>query len=90
MEDTTFTNYYTPAHEATRQALNQWIRTGKAYDAVIDFDAVLRDPSRPTKLLPQFAAMDNLHPNDAGYELMAKSVDLALLRARQPALAAAR
>jgi len=90
MEDTTFTNYYTPAHEATRQAVNQWIRTGKAYDAVIDFDAVLRDPSRPTRLQPQYAAMDNLHPNDAGYELMAKSVDLALLKARQAALAAAR
>lgn len=83
MEDTTFNNYYTPAHEATRQALNQWIRTSKAYDAVVDFDAALRDPARQTKLLPQYAAQDNLHPTDGGYELMAKTIDLAILRAGQ-------
>jgi lysophospholipase L1-like esterase len=87
MEETTFNNYYTPAHEAARQALNQWIRTGKAYDGVIDFDAALRDPSRPTKLLAQYAAADKLHPNDAGYELMARTVDLALLGAGQRATA---
>jgi lysophospholipase L1-like esterase len=89
MEDTTFNNYYTPAHEATRQALNEWIRTSKAYDAVIDFDAALRDPGRPTKLQAKYAAMDNLHPNDAGYELMARTVDLALLGVGQRATAGA-
>ena len=49
MEGTTFNGYFTPEHEAARQALNQWIRTSNAYDAVVDFDAALRDPNHPTR-----------------------------------------
>lgn len=78
MEDTTFNGYFTAEHEAVRRALNDWILTGKAYDGVIDFDTLVRDPNRPAKLLPQYAADDNLHPNDAGYQLMGNSVDLKL------------
>ena len=53
---------------------------GKAYDGVIDFDMALRDPAHPLQLLPQYKAVDNLHLNDAGYQVMANAVNLALLR----------
>jgi lysophospholipase L1-like esterase len=66
--------------EEIRQAVNDWIRTGRAFDAVIDFDDVVRDPGQPTRLLPTFDAGDQLHPNDAGFRAMAESIDLALLR----------
>ena len=66
--------------EAIRQAVNDWIRGGGAFDAVLDFDEVLRDPTQPTRLLPAFDAGDLLHPNDAGFAAMADSIDLALLR----------
>jgi lysophospholipase L1-like esterase len=71
-------NYWTAEGEAKRQALNQWIRTSGSYDAVIDFDAVTRDPQQPTKFLPQYDSGDHLHPNDAGYRAMGEAVDLAL------------
>lgn len=70
--------YYTPEGEAKRQAVNQWIRTSGAYDAVIDFDAAVRDPNQPTKFLAKYDSGDHLHPGDAGYEAMAKAVNLAL------------
>ncbi len=66
--------------EAIRRAVNDWIRTGGAFDAVIDFDEVVRDPGQPTRLLPAFDAGDLLHPNDAGFRAMAESIDLALFR----------
>jgi lysophospholipase L1-like esterase len=68
----------TPEKDAKRQAVNLWIRTGGAFDAVIDFDAVLRDPSDPTRLRPEFDSGDHLHPNDAGYKAMADAIDLKL------------
>jgi hypothetical protein len=46
--------YYTEVGETKRQALNEWIRTGKAYDAVIDFDRVTRDPENPKMFLPLY------------------------------------
>jgi lysophospholipase L1-like esterase len=72
--------YYTAEGEAKRQAVNEWIRTSKAYDAVIDFDMVTRDPSAPTKFLPAYDSGDHLHPGDAGYKAMGEAVDLALFR----------
>jgi lysophospholipase L1-like esterase len=72
--------YYSEAKEATRQAVNKWIRTSHAFDGVIDFDAVLRDPDHPSRLLPRFASEDHLHPNDAGYQAMADAIDLALFQ----------
>lgn len=75
-----YAGYGTPEGEAKRQAVNRWIRTSGAFDAVIDFDAVVRNPSRPRRLLPAYDSGDHLHLNDAGYRAMANAVDLALLR----------
>jgi lysophospholipase L1-like esterase len=72
--------YFTPLGEEKRQAVNNWIRTSKEYDGVIDFDAATRDPKAPTKFLPAYDSGDHLHPSDAGYEAMAKSIDLGLFR----------
>ena len=70
--------YWTPEGEAKRQALNTWIRTSKAYDAVLDFDAVLRDPKNPTKSQSAFDSGDHLHPSPAGYEAMSNSIKLSI------------
>jgi lysophospholipase L1-like esterase len=70
----------TGIREANRQAVNAWIRTSGEYDAVIDFDAVTRDPSNPTFFLPIYDSGDHLHPNDAGYEAMANAIDLKLFK----------
>lgn len=77
-EGTTLPGYFTPEGEAKRLAVNDWIRTSGAFDAVVDFDAVLRDPSQPSMLLPIYDSGDHLHPSDAGYEAMADAVDAAL------------
>jgi lysophospholipase L1-like esterase len=77
---TLFPTYYSTDKDGRRQAVNEWIRTGKAYDGIIDFDLALRDPAHPSQLLQQFKAVDNLHLNDAGYQAMANAVNLALLR----------
>jgi len=76
-------NYWTGAGEAKRQALNEWIRTSKAYDAVLDFDAAVRDPDQPSKLLARYDPGDHLHLNAAGYEAAADAIDLALFRAER-------
>jgi lysophospholipase L1-like esterase len=52
----------------------------RSVDGVIDFDAVLRDPEHPSRLLSRFALEGHLHPNDAGYQAMADATDLGLLR----------
>jgi lysophospholipase L1-like esterase len=69
---------WTPAGEEKRQAINDWIRVGKAFDAVIDFDAALRDPAHPTSMLPDYDCGDHLHPSDNGYRRMGDAIDLAL------------
>ena len=73
--------YYTLAGEAKREAVNTWIRTSGAFDGVIDFDAVMADPSDPLRLNPAYDSGDNLHPNDVGYEAMANAVNLRMLGA---------
>lgn len=73
--------YFTPEGEAKRLAVNNWIRTSKAYDGVIDFDGATRDPASPGKFLPLYDSGDHLHPNDAGYEAMGKAIDLHLFAA---------
>ena len=70
--------YETPAGEVKRQAVNKWIRTSDAFDAVIDFDRTVRDPANPTHIRPAYDSGDHLHPNDAGYRAMAESIDLRL------------
>lgn len=70
--------YYSPENEAKRQAVNAWIRNGKEFDGVVDFDAATRDPANPSKFLPAFDSGDHLHPNDAGYRAMGDAVPLSL------------
>jgi lysophospholipase L1-like esterase len=76
-----YVTFYTPEREAVRQEVNAWIRSG-AFDGVVDFDAVLRDPSRPTRLLPDYDSGDHLHMNDAGYIASANAVPLAMFHGR--------
>ena len=72
--------YYSEEGEAVRQAINTWIRTGHEVDGVLDFDAVIRDPGKPTQMKEGFHAGDHLHGSDAGYAAMAAAIDLALLK----------
>ncbi len=74
------TDFYHPdaANEADRQAVNRWIRTPGHFDAVIDFDAAMRDPKRPDTLNPALDSGDKLHPSPAGYQAMADAIPLAL------------
>jgi lysophospholipase L1-like esterase len=72
--------FYSADIERERQAVNAWIRTSGVFDAVIDFDAALRDPADPTHLNPAYDSGDHLHPNDEGYRVMARQIDLCLLR----------
>ncbi len=62
--------------EATRQAVNAWIRSSGRFDAVVDFDAVIRDPARPARMKAEFDPGDHIHPNDPGNEAMAAAFDL--------------
>lgn len=71
--------YYNADKEKKRQAINKWIRESGAFDGVLDFDAVVRNPSRPSYIQAIYDAGDHLHPNDAGYKAMAESIDLKLL-----------
>ncbi|HVW77102.1 MAG TPA: SGNH/GDSL hydrolase family protein [Alloacidobacterium sp.] len=73
-------DYYHPGplNETDRQAVNQWIRTPGHFDAVIDFDATVRDPRHPDRLLPAYDCGDHLHPSPAGYKAMADSIPLSL------------
>lgn len=73
--------YYSEEGEAIRSAVNEWVRTSGAFDAVIDFDAATRDPANPARFLPEYDPGDHLHPNDAGYERMADEVDLSVFEA---------
>lgn len=74
---------YEPVSAATRRALNTFIREGKTFDSVIDFDRALRDPADPESLLASITR-DHLHPNDAGYRMMAEAVDLSLFGCDAP------
>ncbi|MEU8261827.1 SGNH/GDSL hydrolase family protein [Micromonospora sp. NPDC048999] len=72
---------WTPEKEATRQTVNSWLRGqgAKEFDGLIDFDKVLRDPGRPSRLLPAYDSGDHIHPNDTGNKAMADAVPLKLL-----------
>ena len=71
-------SYYTVAHEAARQTVNTWFRTNTIYDALIDFDGMVRDPVTLTNLAAAYDSGDHLHLNPAGYHKMADSIDLSL------------
>lgn len=70
---------WTPEKEATRNAVNQFLRTTHEFDGLIDFDAVLRDPAAPSKLRAEFDFGDHIHPNDAGNQAMADAIPLRLV-----------
>jgi lysophospholipase L1-like esterase len=72
--------YFAPDKEAKRLAVNNWIRTSGAFDAIIDFDRVLADPAHPSAIAAAYDSGDHLHPNDAGYRAMADSIDLRLFQ----------
>jgi lysophospholipase L1-like esterase len=76
-------DYYDADKEAKRQAVNAWIRASGAFDGVIDFDELVRDPANPGHIQAAFDSGDHLHPNDAGYRAMAEAVDLTLLGVKQ-------
>jgi lysophospholipase L1-like esterase len=65
-----------PQRESIRLAVNQWIRTGRAFDGVVDFDAALRDPAQPERLQRAYDSGDHIHPSDAGYAAMADAMPI--------------
>lgn len=71
-------DYDSKLHEELRQTVNNWIKTSGKFDAVIDFDAALRDPEDPKKLLSAYDSGDHLHPSAEGYKKMAEVIDLCL------------
>ena len=79
LKGTPLEGHYSPRKEAVRQAVNAWIREAGVFDAVVDFDRLLRDPARPVRLNPAFDSGDHLHPNDAGYRAMAEALDIGAL-----------
>jgi lysophospholipase L1-like esterase len=73
--------------EAMRQAVNQFIRTSGAFDGVVDFDKVIRDPNDLRQFIKAYNNTDRLHPNDAGYKAMADAVDLSMFAAKDASAA---
>ncbi|KQM20665.1 SGNH/GDSL hydrolase family protein [Novosphingobium sp. Leaf2] len=71
--------YMNPQKEQTRLAVNAAIRSGTIFDAVVDFDAAVRNPAAPSELRPDFDPGDHLHPNDAALRVMGDAVDLSAL-----------
>jgi len=78
-------DYYHPGplNEADRQAVNAWIRAPGHFDAVVDFDALMRDPAHPDRMRPEMDNGDHIHPSIAGYRAMAEAVPLALFVRRR-------
>jgi lysophospholipase L1-like esterase len=71
-------NSFTAEREAQRAAINRWIRSSGEPDAIVDFDAALRDPADPSRLAAAFDSGDHLHPSEEGYAAMARAVDLSM------------
>ena len=79
-EGTVYSEFFTAAGEKKRQLVNEWIRNSHAFDSVIDFDAVMRDPHDPSRIRAEYDSGDHLHPNDEGYRHMADTIDLELFK----------
>jgi lysophospholipase L1-like esterase len=79
-ENTTLVGFFSPEKEVKRQAVNRWIRTSGKFDGVIDFDAAIRDPSHPARILPIYDGGDHLHPSDAGQQAMGRAIPLRLFQ----------
>ncbi len=78
-ENAAIPGYSTPTKDAIRQQVNAWIRHGSEFDAVLDADDILHDPSHPARLLPAYDSGDHLHPNDVGYRALASALSLNML-----------
>lgn len=79
-EGVPFPGFYSPEKEKLRVALNEWIRSSKAFDGVIDLDAMMRDPAHPSKFLANMHTANNFAPNEAGERKIADALDLKLFR----------
>jgi lysophospholipase L1-like esterase len=73
-------HYFMPEGETVREAYNAWIKTGGAFDGVVDFAPSVADKTDPTTFDTGFNLRDRLHPNDAGYQAMANAIDLSLFK----------
>lgn len=82
LEGTPFAGHYNAQKEVLRLRLNDWIRGAGIFDAVVDFDAVLRDPARLQRMRAELDSGDHLHPGDAGYRKMADAIDIDAIVAR--------
>ena len=76
-------NYYSEGGEAVREAVNNWIRTSGKFDAMVDFEAAVRDPNNPKRIKAEFDPGDHLHFNDAGYQAMANAIDLGIFSGKR-------
>jgi lysophospholipase L1-like esterase len=74
------TSIFAARGEEVRGELNRWIRSKGNFDAVVDFEAILRDPQSPAKLKAELDPGDHIHPNDAGNQLMADVFDLVVFK----------
>lgn len=72
--------YFSAEREVKRKAINEWIRNGKKFDGVIDFDKATRDPQHPDHIQAAYDSGDHLHPADPGYKAMGDAIDLALFK----------
>ncbi|QFZ86257.1 SGNH/GDSL hydrolase family protein [Variovorax paradoxus] len=79
LEGTPLAGHHSPEKDTVRQTVNRWIRESGAFDAMVDVDALLRDPARPARLKTAMDSGDHLHPGDAGYKAMAAAIDLDAL-----------
>ena len=75
--------YSDPEREKTRQRVNNWIKGEGNVDAVVDFDAAVRDPNTPDQLSALYNSGDYLHLNPEGYRVMAETVDLGIFERLQ-------
>ncbi len=71
---------YSELGEQVRVAVNRWIRERGNFDALVDFEAVLRDPQHPEKMRAELDPGDHIHPNDKGNQLMADAFDLGAFK----------
>lgn len=83
LEGTPYAGHYSTAKDALRRRINAWLRSGAGFDAVVDVDALLRDPADHRRLLPAYDSGDHLHPSDQGYAAMAEAVDIRLFERRR-------
>jgi lysophospholipase L1-like esterase len=82
LPDTPLSDYWNAGKDALRHAVNHWIRTSGAFDGIVDFDALLRDPAHPGRFAAAFDCGDHIHPGDHGHQAMAEAVDLEALLGR--------